>query len=110
MSDISNVSPEVVYRIQNLMWVAVTIAFIIASSFGTAYLARFIARWRGLSEQEERKVFNGFLFAGPWLVGFFIFVAGPALASLYYGFTSYKIGDATTTFIGLDNYRTMILG
>ena len=34
----------------------------------------------------------GFLFACPWIIGFVIFVVGPALASLYYSFTDYRMG------------------
>ncbi len=72
------------------------------------YLARSVARLRGLSETEQRKVFWGFMFAGPWIVGFLIFVLGPALASLYYSFTDYQIGDKIG-WAGLDNYRTLLL-
>jgi ABC-type sugar transport system permease subunit len=95
-------------RLFNLQYAVYTVAFIVVSSTLLAYLARFAARLRGLSETEQRKVFWGFLFAGPWIVGFLIFVLGPALASLYYSFTDYQIGSKLE-WIGLDNYRTMLL-
>ncbi len=95
-------------RIFNLQYAVYTVVFIVVSSTLLAYLARFAARLRGLSETEQRKVFWGFLFAGPWIVGFLIFVLGPALASLYYSFTDYQIGSKLE-WIGLDNYRTMLL-
>ncbi len=39
----------------------------------------------------------------PWILGFLAFTAYPMLASLYYGFTRYKI-IGTPIWIGLDNY------
>jgi len=47
---------------------------------------------------------QGYLFATPWLLGLVIFVAGPILASMYYGFTEYSI-LGTPSWIGLDNYK-----
>jgi ABC-type sugar transport system permease subunit len=95
-------------RLHNLKWALLTVIFIIVSSVALGLLARLIARLRGLSETEQRKVFWGFTFAGPWIVGFFIFVLGPALASLYYSFTNYELGQKIE-WIGLDNYRKMLL-
>jgi ABC-type sugar transport system permease subunit len=68
-----------------------------------------IARAAKSSETEQRKVFWGVLFAGPWISGFFIFVLGPTLVSLYYSFTDYKLGKPIE-WIGLDNYRTLLSG
>lgn len=95
-------------RLNNLEWSLYTVIFIALSSVALGYLARFIARLRGLSPAEQRKVFWGFTFAGPWLVGFFIFVLGPALASLYYSFTDYQLGEKIQ-WAGLDNYRKLLL-
>ena len=95
-------------RLFNLQYAAYTVVFIIVTSVALGYLARTVARWRGLSVTEQRKVFWGFMFAGPWIIGFFIFVLGPALASLYYSFTDYQIGDPIK-WAGLDNYRTLLL-
>lgn len=95
-------------RLFNLQYAMYTIVFIAVSSLALGYLARIMARLRGFSQAEQRKVFWGFMFAGPWIVGFLIFVLGPALASLYYSFTNYQIGDKIE-WAGLDNYRTLLL-
>lgn len=96
-------------RLDNLQMAFFTVLFILFSSLALGYIARFLARLRGLSQAEQRKVFWGVLFAGPWIVGFFIFVLGPALASLYYSFTDYDIGDKMH-WIGMDNYRILLSG
>jgi ABC-type sugar transport system permease subunit len=85
-----------------------TVIFIAVTSVALGYLARVIARLRGLSGAEQRKTFWGFTFAGPWIVGFIIFVLGPTFTSLYYSFTNYKLGSQIN-WIGLDNYRQMLL-
>ncbi len=94
-------------RIDNLQMALLTVIFIAVSSVALGLLARFIARLRGWSEGEQRRMFWGVTFAGPWIVGFFIFVLGPALASLYYSFTDYKIGSSAH-WIGLENYRSLL--
>ena len=40
---------------------------------------------------EKRNLRTGLLFISPWLVGFLAFNLYPALASLYYSFTDFKI-------------------
>lgn len=94
-------------KIDTLLWSAAAIAFILIGSWLVAHAARWIAGRFGLSGGEQRKVFWGFLFASPWLIGFVIFVAGPALASLYYSFTDYKLGKEAN-WIGIENYRDLI--
>lgn len=96
-------------RVDNLLWSAATILFIIVGSVAVAQAAHLIARWRGLSASDQRKIYWGFLFASPWIIGFVIFVVGPALASLYYSVTDYRLGK-DLHYIGLDNYRTLLLG
>lgn len=99
------------FRLHNVQWAIGTVIFIAVTSLALGYLARFVARLRGLSLAEQRKTFWGFTFAGPWIVGFIIFVVGPAAASLIYSFTDYKIGMKLSEidWIGLDNYRKMLL-
>ncbi|MCA9914845.1 MAG: sugar ABC transporter permease, partial [Anaerolineae bacterium] len=94
-------------HIETLIWSAATIAFIAIGSFLVAQLARWLAGRFGLSMAEQNKVYWGFLFASPWLIGFVIFVLGPALASLYYSFTDYKLGQQPG-WVGLENYRDLI--
>ena len=96
-------------RIDNLEMAFLTILFIAISSVVLGKLAQLFGRMRGFSQAEQRKLFWGVTFAGPWIVGFFIFVLGPALASLYYSFTDYQIGDASH-WIGLENYRSLLSG
>src|SRR5215470_16678741 len=95
------------YRISNLEWAVGTVLFIAATSYLLGKAAALIARWRGATPIEQRKVANGFLFSGPWIVGFVIFVVGPALVSLYLSFTSAKIGDPVR-WIGPENYRALL--
>ncbi|HRE47622.1 MAG TPA: ABC transporter permease subunit [Aggregatilineales bacterium] len=94
------------YRIHNLLWACATLVFIAVTSVALGYLGRLVARARGLSAGEQRKVFVGVAFAGPWIVGFFIFVLGPSLVSFYYSFTNYKLGEPITT-LSLGNYQTL---
>lgn len=96
------------FRLKNLEWALLTVIFIIFCSLVLGYLAKGYARLRGWSEAEQRRMFWGFTFAGPWITGFLLFVLGPALASLYYSFTDYELGQPRH-WIGLDNYRKMLL-
>jgi len=48
----------------------------------------------------------GVLFASPWILGFFIFLAYPVVASFYYSFTSFSI-LRPPVFIGLGNYAEL---
>lgn len=96
-------------KLQTLLWALGTIVFIIVGSVIVAQIARWVAGRAGLSGAEQRKVYWGFLFASPWIIGFLIFVVGPALASLYYSFTNYRLGQEMS-WVGLDNYRELIEG
>lgn len=96
-------------KLDTLVWVVLTVAFITLASIATGWIARLIARQLHLSRAEQRRVFWGFTFAGPWIVGFLIFVVGPALTSLYWSFTDYKLGGSPE-FIGLENFQNLILG
>ena len=96
-------------KLETLLWAVLTVAFIFVTSVGTGLIARSVARRLHLSRAEQRRIFWGFTFAGPWIVGFLIFVVGPAIASFYYSFTDYKLGG-TQEFVGFENYRRLILG
>src|SRR5258708_688081 len=97
------------YRVANVAWSVATVIFIAVTSFLLGKVAALIAKWRGVNVSEQRKIANGFMFSGPWIVGFVIFVVGPALVSLYLSFTTAKIGDPIQ-WIGLVNYRTLLTG
>ncbi|WP_258881264.1 carbohydrate ABC transporter permease [Paenibacillus sp. sptzw28] len=47
------------------------------------------------------------LFLTPWFAGLLLLTLGPMLASLYFSFTNYSI-LAPPTWVGLDNYKTML--
>ena len=96
-------------RLETTLWAIGTVIFILAGSLIVAISMQWIAKKLGASGSEQNKMFWGFLFASPWIIGFFIFVVGPALASLYYSFTDYKLGE-TRQWIGFDNYRQFLAG
>ncbi len=56
-----------------------------------------------LKKRENR---IGYLFASPWLLGFFLLGAFPILMSLYISFTNYNMLSAPN-WIGLENYRIL---
>jgi multiple sugar transport system permease protein len=51
----------------------------------------------------------GYLFLGPWLVGFFVLTLGPMVASLYLSFTDFDLFTAPS-WLGLDNYIRLFTG
>lgn len=53
--------------------------------------------------QENR---DGYIFILPWLIGFFVFTLIPFISSFVLSLTDYSI-MGETSFIGLDNYKTM---
>ncbi|SFM39721.1 multiple sugar transport system permease protein [Gracilibacillus orientalis] len=48
----------------------------------------------------------GYLFIGPFIIGFLAFTVIPIIASLYFSFTSYDL-FSTPRWIGLDNFKEM---
>jgi multiple sugar transport system permease protein len=64
------------------------------------------ARYK-LTRAERRSLRTGLLFISPWLVGFLGFNLYPAIASLYYSFTNFKILQSPR-WVGLDNYTGLI--
>jgi multiple sugar transport system permease protein len=93
--------------LETLFWAAGTVAFILATSFGLGYLARWMVRRRGATPKQQARTFAGYLFAAPWIVGFLIFVLAPMLASLYWSFTRYS-PPSTPEWVGLDNYVRLV--
>ena len=61
------------------------------------------ARRRGL-RTSQRKAIAGYLYISPFLLGFLLFVLGPALYSAYISLTSYQI-LSPPTFVGSGNYN-----
>src|ERR1700733_8903064 len=66
---------------------------------------------RGLSvwlhRQQTREALAGYLFATPWLIGFFGLLVFPLGLSLWYSFTNYSI-LGPKKFVGLANYEALI--
>jgi len=85
------------------------IIFIIFSSYGVGFLARFIAKLTGASHRKQENTFAGYLFASPWIVGFLIFVIIPMGFSFYWSFTDYRvISNQPANWVGFDNYVQLI--
>lgn len=73
-----------------------------------------ITAWRNLRREyrsplRRYEAWYGVLFAGPWIVGFLAFTAGPFIASLVLSFTNYKVGVGSE-WIGIRNYQEMFTG
>jgi len=65
-----------------------------------------LARFR-LTRTERKNLRTGLLFISPWLIGFLAFTLYPAIASLYYSFTNFKILQ-TPQWVGLENYQQLL--
>lgn len=61
--------------------------------------------------QKRRSAFSrhltAYLFISPWILGFLFFTLGPLLFSLTMSFHDWPV-VGERTFVGLDNYRTML--
>jgi multiple sugar transport system permease protein len=64
-------------------------------------------RRRRFSPATRHNLVLGLAFISPWLVGFLAFYLYPALASLYYSFTDFKILE-DPRWVGLANYQRML--
>lgn len=91
----------------SLAWAVGATFFIIQSSLLLGGVAKLAARAAGQGRLYQSRTFAGYAFAAPWIIGFVIFVVGPALASLYWSFTRYQIPDAPV-WVGLQNYSRLI--
>ena len=78
-----------------------TTVFGAAPAAGTAKRAAILARRR-------RDNAAGYLFIGPWLVGFFAFTLFPIVASLVLAFTEYDL-LSSPRWVGLDNWVRMVV-
>src|SRR5437763_16465566 len=65
-------------------------------------------RPRGMSLARREGIW-GLLFLAPWILGFFLFFAGPMLASLVASFTDWVlVRPDEAHFIGLGNWSRLI--
>lgn len=93
--------------LEAILWSAATVIFVIASSIGLGSLARGVVKLARGSWVQQDNTFAGYAFAAPWIVGFLIFVVFPMLASLYWSFTNYRIGDPPV-WNGFQNYVELL--
>jgi multiple sugar transport system permease protein len=67
-------------------------------------------RPRGAARRRAAKDnLSGYLFIGPWLIGFATLTMAPLLASLYFSFTDYDI-LSPAKWAGLENFKKMFFG
>lgn len=66
---------------------------------------RIFRRW--MSHMESKEGWLGYLFAGPWLLGFVVFGIIPIVMSLYYSFCRYDV-LRPPMFIGFENYYYLL--
>ncbi|MEA2577269.1 MAG: multiple sugar transport system permease protein, partial [Chloroflexota bacterium] len=64
-------------------------------------------RQRRWTRRTRRDLLTGLLFISPWILGFLGFYLYPAVASLYYSFTDFRILQ-DPDWIGLQNYQRML--
>jgi multiple sugar transport system permease protein len=61
-----------------------------------------------LRSPSAREEAWGFVFIGPWLIGLFLFTAGPMIASFVMSLTNFDLVHPTAVrFVGIDNYVRM---
>ena len=56
---------------------------------------------------RQAEALTGFVMAAPWIIGFFVFVAGPMIASLYLAMTRWDI-FTSPKFLGLENFQVLL--
>lgn len=61
----------------------------------------------GKSKMFWRRTIEGYIFIGPWIIGFVIFTAGALLGSFGISLTKWSM-IGTPQFVGLENYKFMI--
>jgi ABC-type sugar transport system permease subunit len=93
--------------LNTLIYAIVTVAFILVGSLAVGALARGVVRLRGGSNRLQQNTFAGYAFVSPWLIGFFLFVLAPMLASLYWSFTQFKPPDPPQ-WVALQNYARVL--
>ena len=62
---------------------------------------------RTMTRLRRREELEGYLYISPWILGFFIFVLGPMIASIYLSLTHYNLIEPPR-FVGFRNYVYMV--
>ena len=68
------------------------------------------ARARGWSASRRREAIQGWLWASPWIIGFFLFTFLPMVGSLFLSFTDYTIAAWPPEIVGLANFKRALSG
>lgn len=67
-----------------------------------------LARQSGpIGRLSRPEAFAGYLFASPWIMGFFLFTAGPILASIVFSFCDYDVLHPPR-YVGILNYKELL--
>ncbi|MGQ9881173.1 MAG: extracellular solute-binding protein [Armatimonadota bacterium] len=72
-----------------------------------AAVARLARRSGPVGKLARPEAIAGYLFASPWIIGFFLFTAGPILASIVFSFCDYDVLHPPR-FVGLLNYKELL--
>lgn len=59
---------------------------------------------KGISKKEA---WAGYIFSSPWIIGFFVFMAYPLIASIYFSFCDYSVLKPPI-WVGMDNYKALM--
>ena len=59
---------------------------------------------KGISKKEA---WAGYIFSSPWIIGFFVFMAYPLIASIYFSFCDYSVLKPPV-WVGMDNYKALM--
>ncbi|MCD6385780.1 sugar ABC transporter permease [Candidatus Sumerlaeota bacterium] len=68
-------------------------------------LRRHLHKWYEFISRRE--IFTGYLFASPWILGFFAFTLIPIILSFYYSFCRYDV-LRPPMFVGFQNYYYLL--
>ncbi len=68
-----------------------------------------LRRRRGLSPLARREARWALIFLSPWIIGFFVFLLLPMIATLLFTFSNINLNQAEPLrFVGLDNYAKVL--
>jgi len=76
------------------------------SQSATLSTASVTSKPRQRTVQQQQRLW-GWIFLSPWLIGFTVFTAFPMIASAYFSFTDYRIGEEIH-FVGLANWSKLL--
>lgn len=72
------------------------------------FIGKAVSRVFGKQSSVQRDALYGYFFIAPQTLGFLLFVLGPIVAIFVFALQDRNLLTGTTTFIGLENFRTML--